>query len=55
MIARNDGTKLSSLTNDSPANEENKRGRNEDRAGGRRVKERERENGWFRNLLRPDR
>lgn len=28
MIARNDGTKLSSLTNDSPANRENERGRN---------------------------
>lgn len=31
MIARNDGTKLSSLTNDSPANGRNERGRNEDR------------------------
>lgn len=38
MIARNDGTKLSSLTNDSPANGGNK--------GGRRMR-RERENGWF--------
>lgn len=47
MIARNDGTKLSSLTNDSPANRENERGRNEDR---------EREGEWrVRNLLGPDR
>lgn len=38
MIARNDGTKLSSLTNDSPANGENERGRDEDRAGGGRER-----------------
>lgn len=31
MIARNDGTKLSSLTNDSPASGGNERGRNDDR------------------------
>lgn len=43
MIARNDGTKLSNLTNDSPANGGNIRG-----VGIRIARaEGERENGWF--------
>jgi len=53
VIARNDGTKLSSLTNDSPANGGNKR-KNEDRAGKGREGERERMAGSIRNLLRPE-